>query len=203
MQSTAKTKLTVSLAVILTFLFNIALGTGPASAAEVEIGGPFTLTDQNGRTRSDTDFRGAYMLINFGYTSCPDICPLSLQKMTDALEALEKRDAGKAGRVVPIFITVDPDRDTPERLKEYAAYFSPRLIALTGDAKALRDLSYPYGVFYAKVPSNGGDYLMDHTGYIYLMGPDGRYITHFESDVTVKELVGALSNKVQTPALNR
>jgi cytochrome oxidase Cu insertion factor (SCO1/SenC/PrrC family) len=179
------------------------LGPNPIVAAEVEIGGPFTLTDQNGRTRSDEDFRGAYMLINFGYTYCPDLCPTSLMKMTDAIAALEKRDTAKAGQIVPIFITVDPERDTPEVLKQYAANFSPRLVALSGSAEALRNVAYPYGVFYGKVPTGSGGYLMDHTGFIYLMGPDGRYITHFESDVTTDDLVLTLGKRVELPASQR
>jgi cytochrome oxidase Cu insertion factor (SCO1/SenC/PrrC family) len=169
-------------------------------AAEVEIGAPFALTDQNGKPRSDEDFRGSYALIYFGYTFCPDVCPTGLMKMTDALAALAKGDPAKAARVVPIFITIDPARDTPETLKDYAAHFSPRLVALTGQPDALRELAYAYGVRFAKAPGGGEYYMMDHTGFTYLVGPDGRYITHFESDVTVDELVKQLDARVVVPA---
>lgn len=177
---------------ILAGLMILMLGLTAAVAAEIEIGGPFTLTDQNGQTRSDKDFRGSYMLIYFGYASCPDACPTALTKMTDALALIAGRDAGKAARVAPIFITVDPERDTPELLKDYAAYFTPRLVALSGDAEALRTAAYAYGVFFAKAPAGDGNYLMNHTEFIYVMAPDGRYITHFESDVTAEQLAAAL-----------
>jgi protein SCO1/2 len=172
--------------------------TAPPSKATkepVEIGGPFTLTDQHGHLRTDRDFRGSYMLIYFGYSFCPDVCPAALLKMTDALAKLEKQEPLKAQKIVPVFITVDPERDTPQHLKDYAAHFSPRLVALSGDADALRAVAYPYGVFFAKVPVQGGSYLMDHTGFIYLMGPDGRYITHFEDDVGAFELFSELAAK--------
>lgn len=171
-----------------------------ASTAEVEIGAPFVLTDQNGMPRGDKDFLGSYALIYFGYTFCPDVCPTALSKMTDALAALAKRDPAKTARVVPIFITIDPARDTPETLKDYAAHFSPRLVALTGQPDALRELAYAYGVRFAKAPGGGEYYMMDHTGFTYLVGPDGRYITHFESDVTVDELVRQLDARVAAPA---
>jgi protein SCO1/2 len=178
-------------------LLSTMLGTAILPAAEVEVGAPFTLVDQYGRSRSDTDFRGSYMVVYFGYTFCPDVCPTGLMKIADALGAFEKRDPERAGRVVPIFITIDPARDTEDILKDYAANFSPRLVALTGAPGALRDVAYAYGVFFAKVPGSDRDnYLMDHTSFTYLMGPDGRYITHFESDVTAEDLVRALEAHV-------
>jgi protein SCO1/2 len=138
--------------------------------------------------------------VEIGYTFCPDVCPTALSKMADALAALAKRDTAKAARVVPVFITVDPARDTPEALKDYAAHFSPRLVALTGQPAALRELAYAYGVRFAKAPGGGEYYMMDHTGFTYLVGPDGRYITHFESDVTVDELVRQLDARVVAAA---
>lgn len=182
----------VQFAAILAGLIILLLGPSHAIAAEVEIGGPFTLTDQYGQTRSEQDFRGSYMLIYFGYTSCPDACPTALLKMTDALALVAGRDPGRAARATPIFITIDPERDTPERLKDYAASFSPRLVALSGDIETLRTAGYAYGVFFAKMPASGGSYLMDHTDFIYLMGPDGRYLKHFENDVTAEQLADAL-----------
>ena len=179
-------------AVVFAFLF----GVGSSYAAEVEIGAPFSLTDQNGRTRTDKDLRGSYLLVYFGYTFCPDICPTGLLKITEALATLERQDPAKAARVVPVFITVDPQRDTPEQLKDYARDFSPRLVALTGKPEALRDVAYGYGTFFAKAPGGGETYFLDHTGFTYLMGQDGRYIEHFENDVTAEELTTALTAHV-------
>jgi protein SCO1 len=175
----------------------------PAPAPEIEIGAPFRLTDQNGVTRSDRDFRGAYMLVYFGYTFCPDSCPTALAKMVAAITAFAKRDGARAAQLVPIFISIDPARDTPALLKEYAAGFSPRLVALTGTPEALRDVAYGYGADFARQPGKSKDYLMDHTAFIYLMGPDGRYVTHFESSVTVDDIVGALTTHVGAPSATR
>jgi len=166
-------------------------GTSPL-AAEVEIGAPFALVDQNGKPRTDADFRGSYMLVYFGYTFCPDICPTALVTMTDALASLERRAPAKAARVVPVFITVDPQRDTPPVLRDYAASFSPRLVALTGRPQDIREVAYGYGSDFARAPGGGETYFMDHTGFTYLMGPDGRYIAHFEKDTAAGELADAL-----------
>jgi protein SCO1/2 len=147
-------------------------GTGAAS-----IGGKFELVDQNGRTRTDSEFRGKLMLIYFGYAFCPDACPTALQAMTLALNRLGPAADG----VVPMFITVDPERDTPEQLKRYAENFHPRLVALTGSADQVAQAATAYRVYYAKQkdPNVTGGYLMDHTSIIYLMGRDGRYLSHF------------------------
>lgn len=174
-----------------------------AAAAEVEIGAPFMLIDQNGNARADTDFRGSYMLIYFGYTACPDICPTALLTMTDALATVAKRDAAKAADIEPIFITVDPERDTSARLKDYAASFSPRLVALTGQPDDIRDVAYGYGTVFARAPGGGETYFMDHTGFTYLMGPDGRYIAHFEKDTAADDLADALMAHVVVPEAQR
>jgi len=141
------------------------------------IGGAFTLVDQNGQTRRDTDFRDKFMLVYFGYTFCPDVCPTALQVMTLALDEL----GDKAADVQPILITIDPERDTVERLKSYAANFHPRLLALTGSPQAIAAAAHAYRVYYAKSKGHdsGPDYLMDHSSVIYLMGRDGQYLTHF------------------------
>jgi cytochrome oxidase Cu insertion factor (SCO1/SenC/PrrC family) len=167
------------------------------SAGAVSIGGPFELVDQYGVTRTDEDFRGAYMLMYFGFTYCPDTCPTALLKITTALEDLAALAPSKAERVVPVFISVDPERDTPEALRDYAESFHPRLVALTGAPRELERLGRAYGVFFAKVPTGEpGGYLMDHTGFVYLVGPDGKYVEHFESDVSVGDLVDALRRRV-------
>lgn len=171
--------------------------------AEVQIGGPFELTDQNGNTRNDQDFRGSYLLIYFGFTNCADTCPTALSTMTQGLEALAMRDPAKAEQVVPIFVSVDPERDTPEVLREYAGHFHPRLVALTGTPRQLDAVARPYGVFFAKVPTGGpARYVIDHTSFIYLIGPDGRYIEHFESEADADQIDAALMRSVHVPEVS-
>ncbi len=147
------------------------------SGGIVKIGGPFTLVDHDGRTRGDGDFEGQHLLIFFGYTYCPDVCPTALCDMALALDEL----GADAARVRPLFITVDPARDTPARLKSYVANFHPRLVGLTGSDQAVTAAAKAYRVYFAKSSAEAapGEYLMDHTSIIYLMAPDGRYLTHF------------------------
>lgn len=170
------------------------------STRAVEIGGPFELVDQNGVTRTDADFAGSYLLVYFGYTYCPDLCPTTLIEMAEAVEVLAELEPAKAARVVPVFITVDPERDTPDLLKGYAEGFHPRLVALTGSQRAVDKVGRKYGVFHARAPGRGpDDYLVDHTSFVYLMGPDGRYLEHFEKDASVDDLVAALRREVVVP----
>ena len=145
------------------------------------VGGPFALTDHTGRPRTDADFRGKLMLVYFGFTYCPDICPADLQAIGLAIDQL-----GAAGDgVQPLFITVDPQRDTAAHLAEYVTMFHPRLLGLTGDAAAIRQAADGYKVYYAKVPNAAGtDYTVDHTAFIYLMGRDGRYLGFFPPGTT-------------------
>lgn len=165
------------------------LGGDAGSVAGVSIGGPFTLTDQNGIVRRDTDFRGKLMLVYFGYTYCPDACPTALNDMTQALDALGK----SASEVQPIFITVDPARDTVEQMKLYAANFHPSLLALTGTPQQTDAAARAYRVYYAKVPQSGSDdYLMDHSGFIYLMGRDGKYLAHFSPGMSAAAMAAAI-----------
>lgn len=144
--------------------------------AAVSIGGPFNLVDQHGRTVTEADFRGRYMLIYFGYTFCPDVCPTELQAMSQAVDQL-----GPAGeKVTPVFITVDPARDTVEQLAGYAEHFHPRLVALTGSPEQVAAAAKVYRVYYKKVEQeDSAEYLMDHSSIIYLMGPEGEFLTHF------------------------
>ena len=141
------------------------------------IGGPFTLTDHEGNTVTEADFLGRYTLVYFGYTFCPDVCPMELQSITEALERL----GPKADDVVPLFITVDPERDTVAVMADYAQNFHANLRALTGTPEEIRATTRAYRVYFKKAdgPEEGDDYLMDHTSLIYFMGPDGSYITHF------------------------
>lgn len=161
----------------------------PDSETMVAIGGPFLLTDQDGKTRSDADFRGKIMLVYFGYTDCPDVCPLTLQNMGAALAAL----GDKGQSIVPIFITVDPERDTVAKMKEYAARFSPRLVALTGTPDEVAAAAKAYRVYYAKHQEAGGGYSMDHTSLIYLMDRNGHYLTHFSPDVSPQDMAAGIA----------
>lgn len=165
------------------------------------IGGPFTLVDQDGKQRREADFRGEYMLIYFGYTYCPDVCPTALHQMTLALDQLGDR----AKSVRPIFITVDPGRDTVARLKKYAANFHPRLVALTGDLDAVKQAAKVYRVYFAKAQSGDGggessgdkDYLMDHTSIIYLMDREGRYLTHFNHQTEASKMTAQIRERLR------
>jgi cytochrome oxidase Cu insertion factor (SCO1/SenC/PrrC family) len=136
------------------------------------VGGPFSLIDATGKARSDSEFRGKLMVVYFGYTFCPDVCPADLLAITQALDALGPLADG----VQPVFITVDPERDT-KVLKEYVSAFHHSLIGLTGSPQEIRKVANAYKAFYVKVPAaQGGDYSIDHTGVIYLMGRDGEYL---------------------------
>jgi cytochrome oxidase Cu insertion factor (SCO1/SenC/PrrC family) len=149
------------------------------------IGGPFALTDQNGERRTDQDFRGKLMLVYFGFTNCPDVCPTDLQQMGQAVEQL-----GPAGEAVqPIFITVDPERDTPAHLKDYMPLFHPRFVGLSGDAAAIRAAARAYRVYYEKVErEDKSDYTVDHSAFIYLMGRDGEYLGFFPPGTSAERL---------------
>ncbi len=155
------------------------------------IGGPFALQDGNGKQVTDRDFRGKYMLIYFGYTFCPDVCPTTLNEVANALDRL----GGKAADLQPIFITVDPRRDTPAVVKQYAAAFTPRLIGLTGTPEEIAKVAQEYRVYYAEHRTGPGpnDYTMDHSSVLYLMGPDGRFIAPIRADGTGAEMATELS----------
>ena len=160
-------------------------------AGEASIGGPFTLVDQDGKVRRAADFRGRFMFVYFGYSNCPDICPTSLAVMADALEKL----GPKAGRVVPIFITIDPERDTSGVLKAYLKAFGPRFVGLTGDTKAVAAAAHAWRVYYRKRPLSGG-YAMDHSSHIYLMGPDGKFVAVYDESLGPDGLAGVLKKQL-------
>jgi protein SCO1/2 len=140
------------------------------------IGGPFTLVGKDGKPVTDKAFRGKYMLVFFGYTHCPDVCPAELQVMAAALDGLGK----DADKVVPIFITVDPDRDTPRVVGDYVMNFGPRFVGLSGTPEQIAKAAKAYRVTHDKHPAEDGsdNYSVDHSAIAYLMGPDGEYITH-------------------------
>jgi len=163
-------------------------GTGQ-DVGTVAIGGPFTLVDQDGKTVTDADFKGQLTLVYFGYTFCPDACPTALGTITAALNKL----GADADKVTPIFITIDPARDTQQVMKEYAGNFHPRLRALTGTPDQVAAAAHAYRVYFAK--AEGGDpqhYLMDHSTIIYLMDRDGHYLAHFGPEATPDDIVAEL-----------
>lgn len=164
------------------------------SLGQATIGGPFTLVDQDERTRRDTEFRGRLMLVDFGYTNCPDVCPIGLQLMADALEKLG-RDADK---VQPIFVTIDPARDTPAILKDYVGHFSDRILGLTGTPEQIAEAARAYRVYYKAHgdPAKDPNYPVDHSTFLYLMGRDGSFITHFSHDAPPERVVEAIKRQL-------
>jgi cytochrome oxidase Cu insertion factor (SCO1/SenC/PrrC family) len=174
-----------------------AEGLAPSASALIEalvtrrepVGGPFDLIDHAGRRRSDADFRGKLVVLYFGYTRCPDVCPTELQAISLALDAL----GPAAAAVQPLFITVDPEKDTPSVLADYVSSFHPRLVALTGDLPAIRSVALAYKAFFAKSAAAGPDGpAIDHTGFIYLVGRDGRYIDFLPPHSAPEQIVEAL-----------
>lgn len=157
------------------YLGDIKAGIAPIESEDVTIGGPFTLTDQNDVKRRAQDYRGKYMLVFFGFTYCPDVCPTTLGVVKTALDKLGTR----ADRIVPILITVDPERDTPEVMREYLKSFGDEFVGLTGSVADVTAAAKAYRVYFQKRPQPDGPYTMDHSSIIYLMGPDGRYVTHY------------------------
>jgi protein SCO1/2 len=150
------------------------------------VGGPFTLIDHNGAQKTDADFRGRLLLIYFGFTYCPDVCPTDLVAMASAVDQLGTR--GDA--VQPLFITVDPERDTPEHLAQYVPAFHPRLIGLTGTQDAVRRVAEAYKVFVEKVPgAASSSYSLNHSGFLYLMDAQGGYLGFFPPGTTADRLV--------------
>lgn len=137
------------------------------------IGGAFSLIDQNGRTVSDRDFAGRYRIVYFGYTFCPDVCPTDVQNIAAAVKLLEREEPALARRIAPIFITIDPARDTPPVLKRFVSAFHPRLVGLTGTAAQIAKVAREYGIYFARGAGTSEGYLMDHSRQIYLFDPEG------------------------------
>lgn len=165
------------------------------------VGGPFELIDHTGKPRTNSDFRGRLMLVYFGFTYCPDICPTDLQAIGLALDKL----GAEADSVQPLFITVDPERDTAQHLAEYVPMFHPRLIGLTGSTEAIRKAADAYKVYYAKVDTDsgkadGGYYTVDHTAFIYLMDRDGNYLGFFPPGTSADRMVEIIRPRLAEPA---
>jgi protein SCO1 len=189
-------RMLIALAVALTLLLVAGLGVlgyerfaDPSDSGLPKIGGPFTLVDGAGQTVTDQQFRGRYMLIYFGYTRCPDACPTALNDMA---EALGKLGEAERKRVQPIFITVDPERDTGQALRDYVAAFGPDFIGLTGSADQIAQAKKEFRVYAAKHPTKDGDYDMDHSSIIYLMDPSGRFIANFTHETDPDQMARKL-----------
>ncbi|MDJ0970843.1 MAG: SCO family protein [Kiloniellales bacterium] len=164
-----------------------------AGSGTPEIGGAFELVDQSGATRTQVDFAGRHMLVYFGYTYCPDVCPTSLSIMSQALDLLEGETGSLEDRVVPVFVTVDPARDDVAAMAAYAEHFHPRLVALTGSDEQIAAAAKAYRVYYRKAEDpSASEYLMDHSSFIYLMGPDGTYVSHFAHNASPQEVAEGL-----------
>jgi protein SCO1/2 len=154
------------------------------------IGGSFALVDQNGQPFSSDRLKGKPSLIYFGYTYCPDVCPTSLLLMENAVAQLGPDAAQKVNLV---FITVDPERDTPQLLKGYVENFGPTFIGLTGSPQQVADAARAYRVYYQKVPGkDGGPYLMDHSSIVYVLDRNGRFVTHFTHEAKAEAMAAAV-----------
>jgi len=155
-----------------------------STTGKAAIGGSFTLTDQNGNEVNDVQFRGKDMLVFFGFTNCPMICPTTMATVSSAMATLGE----KADQIVPVFISVDPANDTPERIKEFLTNFDSRIVGLTGSEDAIKDAAAEYKAYFSET-----DGMMDHSTLIYWMDANGQYLTHFSYDVTPDELAAKLA----------
>src|SRR5690349_12879912 len=163
---------------------------GDESGGALRIGGPFTLQDGSGKTVTDRDFRGRYMLVYFGYTFCPDVCPTTLTAVADAMDRL----GPDASKIRTVFITVDPKRDTSAVVGKYAAAFGPNVVGLTGTPEAIARVAKEYRVYYAEHRTGPGpnDYVMDHSSVLYLMDPKGGFMAPMRADQSGTEMAVAL-----------
>ena len=161
--------------------------------SEISMIGAFHLVDQNSRPVSDRDLLGRPAVVFFGYTYCPDVCPATLAIMAAALDKMGPR----SDRIVPIFITVDPKRDTPDKIKSYLSSFGPRFVGLTGAPEAIADVAKEYRVYYKEhPPENGGEYTVDHSGVVYLMDPNGKFIANYSLDTSPDTLAADLLKRL-------
>lgn len=164
-----------------------------SKSASVSIGGPFELTNQDGKRVTDADFRGQFMLVYFGYTYCPDVCPTELQDIASVMDELGE----DAKKVTPVFITIDPARDRQKEVRAYVEAFHPRMVGLTGTEEEIAKVAKEYRVYYGKAPGgSGNDYLMDHSNFIYLMGPDGQNVAIFNGQTPFEEIAKGVSEAV-------
>ena len=173
----------------------LSFASNETSTGKADIGGGFTLTDQNGNQVSDSQFRGKYMLVFFGFTSCPSICPVGMATLTQVMEQL----GDDASKVQPVFITVDPETDTPARMKEFLANFHPSIVGLTGTPEQIKAVESAYKVYAAKSKDKNmpGGYNVDHSGFIYLMDKNGEYLRHCAYDETSAKLTSDIKEAIE------
>ncbi|XP_030961760.1 protein SCO1 homolog 1, mitochondrial [Quercus lobata] len=170
-----------------------AVKQGP-SAGKAAIGGPFNLINHDGKKVTDRDFLGKWTLIYFGFTHCPDICPDELQKLATAVDKIKE----KAGiEIVPVFISVDPERDTVEQVREYVKEFHPKLIGLTGTSDEVRSVARAYRVYYMKTAEEDSDYLVDHSIVMYLMSPNMQFVKFFGKNNDVDALADGIVKEIK------
>jgi protein SCO1/2 len=194
-QSSMLAILAVIVVVALAVGARMAVWSGADHAGGGSIGGPFTLVDHNGRTVTDQDFRGRWLLIYFGYTFCPDVCPTSL---TLAASALDRLDPAQRKLVVPVFVTVDPVRDTPAVMKDYVGAFLPDMVGLTGSEEQVAAAMKSYKVYAAKAKSDDpASYTVDHSSILYLVGPDGRFVQHFPHGAGIEDVAAGLKKHLK------
>lgn len=192
-------KLLAAAAIGLAALSGCQQDPGPVPLEGAKMGGPFTLTDQNGRSFSSTELAGKYPIVYFGYTFCPDVCPVDMALINAALRQFEQSDPERAAKVVPVFITTDPERDTPQVLREFAGRFHPRTVALTGSPEDIQRVSRAYGVYASKRTTGEGadSYLVDHSRQLTLFGPEGQPIMLLPEDQGPAGIVEALDRWVR------
>ncbi len=163
-----------------------------------DIGGAFSLVNQDGQLTDQTDFAGRPLLVYFGFTYCPDVCPMSLDLLGAALDTLAERTPQKAAQLQPVFISVDPARDTPAQLKDYLSYFHPDLIGLTGNPEQVEAVKKSFRVYAAQSQERdaNGNYNVDHSSFFYLMDGDNRYLAHFSHNMSAEELAAGIAAKL-------
>lgn len=170
-----------------------AINSGQVTSTGVAaIGGPFALTDQTGKAVTDQTYKGKWLLVFFGFTYCPDVCPTTLNQVAQVMDRL----GPLASQVQPLFITIDPARDTPPVLAQYTAAFDPRIVGLTGTPDEIAAAAKAYRVYYAKV-DQGSDYTMDHSAILYVMRPDGRYEAFFAADAKADDMTAKLKSWIE------
>ncbi|GAB4126470.1 MAG: SCO family protein [Rhodothalassiaceae bacterium] len=177
-------------------------GLAAGIAADVDldapVGGSFMLVGTDGRPVSDSDFRGQYMLMVFGYTYCPDVCPMSLLAVSNALSTLEQSSPERANRLTPVFVTLDPERDSPAVLRRYLKSFHPRTVGLTGSLADIQRMATAYAVRFSKVVDEDySDYLLDHTTNIMLFDDKGVYLTHFSPQTPPELMADAIARYIR------
>lgn len=179
-------------------LFACSAPESPPPLEGARIGGPFTLTDQNGATVTERSHAGQYRIMYFGYTFCPDICPTDVANLARGLKAFAKTDPARAAKVKFIFVSVDPLRDTPGALKTFTAAFDPKMVGLTGSPKVIEEVAKAYGVAFSVPPGQSAtDYLVDHSRVAYLMSPENKPVALIPQDGTAQEIAGEIGKWVK------